>query len=127
MFYNLQLLTFVTCSLKVSPSTDWVVGGEGGEGRDDSAEILFQSFLQEAIVSSSGVTRGKHSLLDARLTLHAEPSLTDSPHAKSALQDFTRSKFRLRMFNSQTAAPLPPPPTPPPPVPEIMSLTGQLN
>ena len=30
--------------------------------RDDSAEILFQSFLQEAIVGSSGMDRGVHSL-----------------------------------------------------------------
>ena len=29
---------------------------------DDSAEILFQSFLQEALVSSSGMGRDVHSL-----------------------------------------------------------------
>ena len=29
--------------------------------KDDSAEILFQSFLQEAIVSSSGTGRDVHS------------------------------------------------------------------
>ena len=31
--------------------------------RDDSAEILFQSFLQEALVSSSGTDRDVHSLI----------------------------------------------------------------
>ena len=31
--------------------------------RDDSAEILFQSFLQEALVSSSGMGRDVHSLM----------------------------------------------------------------
>ena len=30
-------------------------GGGGGGERDDSAEILFQSFLQKALVSSSGM------------------------------------------------------------------------
>ena len=47
--------------MMTSPLTDWVVGvgGEGGERdlRDDSAEILFQSFLWEPIVSSSGMGR----------------------------------------------------------------------
>ena len=33
--------------------TDWVVGGGWWDMREDFAEILFQSFLQEAIVSSS--------------------------------------------------------------------------
>ena len=31
--------------------------------RDDSAEILFQSFLQEALVSSSGMDSDVHSLM----------------------------------------------------------------
>ena len=31
--------------------------------RDNSAEILFQSFLQEAAVSSSGMSRNVHSLI----------------------------------------------------------------
>ena len=31
-----------------------------GDLRDDSAEILFQSFLQEALVSSSGMGRDVH-------------------------------------------------------------------
>ena len=33
-----------------------------GDMRDDSAEILFQSFLQVALVSSSGMGRDVHSL-----------------------------------------------------------------
>ena len=35
----------------------------GGDMRDDSAEILFQSSLQEAIFSSSGMGRDVHSLM----------------------------------------------------------------
>ena len=39
-------------------------GGEvGGNMTDYSAEILFQSFLQEAIVSSSYMGRDVHSLI----------------------------------------------------------------
>ena len=41
-------------------SLDFV--GHWGDTMDDSAEILSQSFLQEAIVSSSGMGRGVHSL-----------------------------------------------------------------
>ena len=37
--------------------------GRRGDMRDDSAEILFQSFLQEALVSSSGMGRDVHSLI----------------------------------------------------------------
>ena len=36
-----------------------------GDMTDDSAEILFQSFLQEAIVSSSDMGRDVHSLTAA--------------------------------------------------------------
>ena len=35
--------------------------GRRGDTRGDSAEILFQSFLQEAVVSSSGMGRNVHS------------------------------------------------------------------
>ena len=38
--------------------TDWVVVGDM---RDDSAEILSRSFLQEALVSSSDMGRDVHS------------------------------------------------------------------
>ena len=37
--------------------------GSRGDMVDDSAEILFQSFLQEAVVSSSGEGRDSHSLM----------------------------------------------------------------
>ena len=41
-------------SVQFSPLTVWIVGVDM---RNDSAEILFQSFLQEALVSSSGMGR----------------------------------------------------------------------
>ena len=37
--------------------------GHHGDMRDDSAEILFRSFLQEALVGSSGLGRDVHSLM----------------------------------------------------------------
>ena len=37
--------------------------GRLGDMRDDSAEILLQPFLQEALVSSSGMDRDVHSLM----------------------------------------------------------------
>ena len=46
-------------SVQSSPLTDWVVVRTRG---NDSAEILFQSFLQEALVSSPGMGRDVHSL-----------------------------------------------------------------
>ena len=50
---------FPLSSVQFSSLTDWVVrgGGAGVDVRDDSAEILLQSFLQEALVSSSGSGR----------------------------------------------------------------------
>ena len=50
-------------SAQFSHFTDWVVGVEGGGGEGHSAEILFQSFLQEALVSGSGMGRNVHSLM----------------------------------------------------------------
>ena len=47
-------------SVQINPLTDWVVGGDMG---DESAEILFQSFLQEALVNSSGMGRDVHFLM----------------------------------------------------------------
>ena len=41
--------------------------GRWGDMRDDSVDILFQSFLQEAIVSSSGMGRDVHSLTSPTL------------------------------------------------------------
>ena len=46
-------------SVQISPSTDRVVG----DMRDVSAEILLQSFLQEALVSSSSTCRDAHSFM----------------------------------------------------------------
>ena len=47
--------------IQFSPSTDWVfgcgAGGGGGGLRDDLAEILFQTFLREALVNKSGMGR----------------------------------------------------------------------
>ena len=37
--------------------------GRRGDMRDDSAEILFQAFLQKTLVSSSGMGRDVHSLM----------------------------------------------------------------
>ena len=37
--------------------------GDQGDMRDLSAEILFQPFLQEALVSSSGMGRNVHFLM----------------------------------------------------------------
>ena len=47
-------------SIQFSSLTDWVTRGDM---RDDSAEILFQSLLWEAIVSSSGIDRDIHTLM----------------------------------------------------------------
>ena len=47
-------------SVRFSPLTDWVVVGDV---RDDSAEILFQSYLQETLVSSSGMGRDVFCLM----------------------------------------------------------------
>ena len=54
--------------------------------RDNSAEIFFQTFLQEALVSSSGMDRDVHTLLDV---VHpAFPlSTTASPTLQGALED----------------------------------------
>ena len=45
------------------------MGGEGGM-RDDSAEILFQSFLQEAFVDSSGMGRDVYFLTSSFKAVH---------------------------------------------------------
>ena len=54
-----------TSSVQLGPLTSWVVGGGKGGGEvmmDSSTEILFQSFLQKAVVSSSSFGRNVHSL-----------------------------------------------------------------
>ena len=52
--------------------------GHLGDMRDNSAEILFQSFLQEALVSSSGMGRDVYSLMSIQHFLcwpqHCSPS-----------------------------------------------------
>ena len=45
--------------VQLSPLTDWFIG----DVRDNSAEILFQSFLLEALVSRYGMSRYVHSLM----------------------------------------------------------------
>ena len=57
VFDVLALIARICCSVQ---SLDWF--GRRGDMTDDSAEILFQSFLREAIVSSSGMGRDVHSL-----------------------------------------------------------------
>ena len=49
-------------SVQFRPLINWVLGGWGRDIIDDSAEILFQSSLREAIVSSSGMDRDVLSL-----------------------------------------------------------------
>ena len=46
--------------VQFSPLTNWVIGGYM---REDSAEILIQSFQQEAFVSTSGIGRDVHFLM----------------------------------------------------------------
>ena len=47
--------------------------GRQGDMTDDSAEILFQSFLQEALVSSSSMSRDVHSLMLSIQHFHCRP------------------------------------------------------
>ena len=47
--------------MKVSSALDRL--DHWGDMKEDSAEILFQSFLQEALVSRSGMGRDVHSLM----------------------------------------------------------------
>ena len=49
---------FSSVQFQFSSLTDWVIGGDM---TDNSAEILFRSFLQKALVSSSGMGRDVHS------------------------------------------------------------------
>ena len=53
--------------------------------RDDSAEILFKSFLQEALVSSSGMVRAVHffDVVHSAFPLQT----TASPILRGALRD----------------------------------------
>ena len=58
--------------------------GRVGDMREDSAEILFQPFLQVALVSSSGMDRDVHSLVDPAFPLLT----TASPTLQGALEEF---------------------------------------
>ena len=49
-------------SVQLSRLANWVIGGWGWEG-DMTAEILLQSVLQEATVSSSSLGRDVQSLM----------------------------------------------------------------
>ena len=55
--------------------------------RDDSAEILFQSFLQEALVSSSGMGRDVHS------SMFVHPAFPLPTMVLSTLQDALKDGF----------------------------------
>ena len=52
-------MTFDVKTVQFSPLSFWDVGGR----KADSAEILFKSFLQVALVSRSGMGRDVHSLM----------------------------------------------------------------
>ena len=60
--------------------------GRLGDTRDDSAEIPFQSFLQEALVSRSGMDRDVHPLFDIVHPAFPLPT-TASPTLQGAMQD----------------------------------------
>ena len=55
--------------------------------RDDSAEIPFQSFLQEAIGSSSGTDKDVHALPSSIQHFQFPPSIMASPTLQGALTD----------------------------------------
>ena len=54
--------------------------------RDDSTETFFQSFLQEALVSSSGLSRNVHPHCDVFRPAFPLPT-TASPLLQGALED----------------------------------------
>ena len=54
MMYPHPLHVKLNYGVQFSPLIDWVVGGDM---RGDSVHILFQSFLQEALVSSLSMGR----------------------------------------------------------------------
>ena len=53
--------------------------GRRGNIKDDSAEVLFQSFLQEALVSSSGMGRDVRSLALSSSISSADHDVANSP------------------------------------------------
>ena len=63
-----QRIVFLLCTFSSVLSLGqigsfWGHAGTCGDMRDDSAEIFFRSFLQEALVSSSGTGRDVYSLM----------------------------------------------------------------
>ena len=60
-------------------TTGGIVVGRRGSMRDDSAEILFQSFLQEALLSGSGMGRDVW-LMGQYVTLPSKMSHIDTFH-----------------------------------------------
>ena len=98
-------LTFDACILVISNLTDYRLMfssvqsldrlGRRGDTRDDSAEILFQSFLREAIVSHFGMSRDIHSL---KLNIKNQ-AVTPSAHPASfstRFSSFTKGSCRRR-------------------------------
>ena len=62
-------------SIQFSPLTDWIVAM-----RNDSTEILFQSFPREAVVSSFGMSRDVHCLTLSIQYLLCQPLRPPPPH-----------------------------------------------
>ena len=56
LHFNGKKIAALFSSVQLSPLTEWVTG-------NDSAGVVFQSFRQEALVSSSGMGRDVHSLM----------------------------------------------------------------
>ena len=71
-------------SISSVQSLDRLGHGGGGEGvmTDDSADILFRSFLQEALVSSSGMGRAVHSLMLSCSISLASHDVAHSPRCR---------------------------------------------
>ena len=55
--------------------------GHRGNMRDDSAEILLQSFMQNALVNSSGMGRDVHSLMLSAQHLFFDHGVADPPRS----------------------------------------------
>ena len=80
----------------------WLIGssgwGVGGGLRDNSAEILFQSFLKEATMSSSGMGRDVHSLM---LSISISSANHDNAHPPRCLEGRFCGSFR-GVWHAQT-------------------------
>ena len=69
--FGFYLYLAINNILQFSPFSDRL--GHRGDMKDDPAEVLFQSFLPEVVVSSSGTGRDVHSLT---LSIQHFPLLT---------------------------------------------------